>query len=378
MLLTAADREQLRRASESMLRPFDHASAPEYLKHVAKEIRPLLGSFAAICGARDSAGEITLESDDWSPEITRAFANWKLKDQGTERAIVLGSEVISMRRMIGDDFAGYEADPMVRAWYKPNGVHDAVAYLIHWPEDDSLVTIEWHCATFGTPRFGEEGEWILSMLLPSLKAGTRLLYTLGHERHSLAAEMDDLGVPVCVCARDGRIAHLSDGLRRLLAEDGMGGTVLEIVPLVARAVASTAATPAVDMTLLPASSVHRVVDTPFARYWLSAGLATHAMHFGLSDIIVTVSRLPVALPSKSVAARFQLSPREIEVAELLARGARNEAIALALRLSPHTVRRHTERVLSKLGVASRAEVAALLHGVPFVEGRVRTVIGEMA
>ena len=264
MLLTTADREQLRRASESMLRPFDHATAPEYLKRVAQEIRPLLGAFAAICGARDSGGAIAVDSDDWSPEITRAFGNWKLKDQGTERAIGLGSEVISMRRMIGDDFAAYEADSMVREWYKPNGVYDAVAYLIHWPEDDSLVTIEWHGATFGTPRFGDEGEWILSMLLPSLKAGTRLLYTLGHERHSLAAEMDSLGVAVCVCARDGRIAHLADGLRRLLAEDCNSAAILEMVPLVARAVASTA-NPAGDMTLLPASSVHRIVDTPLAR-----------------------------------------------------------------------------------------------------------------
>ena len=369
MFFTTADREQLQRASETMLRPFDHATAADYLKRVSGEIRPLLGAFAAICGTRDADGTVIVDSDDYLPEITREFAQWKLKDEGTERALGIGSEVISMRRMIGDDFAAYEADPMVREWYKPNGALDAVAYLIHWPEDDALVTIEWHASTFGTPRFGEEGEWILSMLLPSLKAGTRLLYTLGHERHSLAAEMDDLGVAVCVCERDGRIAHLADGLRRLLAEDGNGNAVLEMVPLVARAVASAAATPAGEMTLLPASSVHRIVDTSFARYRLSAALATHAMHFGLSDVIVSVSRLPVVLPSKSVAVRFQLSPREIEVAELLARGARNDAMALALQLSPHTVRRHTERVLSKLGATNRAEVAALLHGVAFAKAK---------
>lgn len=370
MLLTTVDREQLQRASEVMLRPFDHVTAAEYLKCVSREIRPLLGAFAAICGARDPDGTVTVDSNEWTPEVTRDFARWKLKDEGTERALTLGVEVVSMRRVIGDDWAAYDADPMVRQWYKPNSVHDAAAYLIHWPEDDALVLIEWHGATFGTPRFGEEGEWILSLLLPSLKAGTRLLYALGLERHSLAAEMDALGVAVCVCTRDGWIAHRSDGVRRLLADDRNGSIVLDTVPIVARATASSATKSAGDATLLPASSVHRMVDTPFARYRLSGGLATHAMHFGLSDVLVMVSRLPVAAPTDAVRARFRLSSREMEVAELLARGARNDAMARTLGLSPHTVRRHTERVLAKLGVASRAEVAALLHGVATSVGEI--------
>ena len=102
MLLTTVDREQLQRASEVMLRPFDHVTAAEYLKCVSREIRPLLGAFAAICGARDPDGTVTVDSNEWTPEITRDFARWKLKDEGTERALTLGVEVVSMRRVIGD------------------------------------------------------------------------------------------------------------------------------------------------------------------------------------------------------------------------------------------------------------------------------------
>lgn len=58
--------------------------------------------------------------------------------------------------------------------------------------------------------------------------------------------------------------------------------------------------------------------------------------------------------------RFGLTPRQTEVALLLARGMRNEAIARALGVTPHTARRHTEGVLRRLGAGSRAEVAALL------------------
>lgn len=46
----------------------------------------------------------------------------------------------------------------------------------------------------------------------------------------------------------------------------------------------------------------------------------------------------------------QLSPREREVADLLAQGLSNQAIAQALFLSPRTVEHHVSRVLHKLGV----------------------------
>lgn len=60
-------------------------------------------------------------------------------------------------------------------------------------------------------------------------------------------------------------------------------------------------------------------------------------------------------------ARFGLTPRELEVARLLAEGRRNSAIAQALGISPHTARHHTQHVLAKLGAHSRAEAGARLR-----------------
>ncbi|GAA3884192.1 LuxR family transcriptional regulator [Saccharothrix violaceirubra] len=53
-----------------------------------------------------------------------------------------------------------------------------------------------------------------------------------------------------------------------------------------------------------------------------------------------------------------LSPREREVARLLAQGRTNREIADVLFLSPRTVEQHVARVLRKLGVASRADLRA--------------------
>ena len=56
-----------------------------------------------------------------------------------------------------------------------------------------------------------------------------------------------------------------------------------------------------------------------------------------------------------------LSPREVQVLRLLARGASNQDIADELVVSPHTVRRHVSNLLTKLGVSSRTAAAAWAH-----------------
>lgn len=54
----------------------------------------------------------------------------------------------------------------------------------------------------------------------------------------------------------------------------------------------------------------------------------------------------------------QLTPRELEVLEILVRGGSNAEIARELGLSPNTVRTHVQSILTKLQVRSRLEAAA--------------------
>jgi DNA-binding NarL/FixJ family response regulator len=55
-----------------------------------------------------------------------------------------------------------------------------------------------------------------------------------------------------------------------------------------------------------------------------------------------------------------LSPRELEVAQLVARGCTNQQIANALVLTRGTVANHIAHVLAKLGMSNRTQVAALV------------------
>jgi non-specific serine/threonine protein kinase len=63
-------------------------------------------------------------------------------------------------------------------------------------------------------------------------------------------------------------------------------------------------------------------------------------------------------PSARGQALVALSRREEEVAALVAQGLSNRHIAQQLFLSEHTVKRHISKILRKLELASRAEVAA--------------------
>lgn len=60
--------------------------------------------------------------------------------------------------------------------------------------------------------------------------------------------------------------------------------------------------------------------------------------------------------------RHALSPRELQIARLVADGATNRAIASSLDISLWTVSTHMRRIFAKLDVRSRAEMVAQFFG----------------
>ncbi len=54
-----------------------------------------------------------------------------------------------------------------------------------------------------------------------------------------------------------------------------------------------------------------------------------------------------------------LTPRELEVLDLLARGLANRAVAARLQISTHTAKFHVGQILAKLGAVTRAQAVAI-------------------
>lgn len=80
-----------------------------------------------------------------------------------------------------------------------------------------------------------------------------------------------------------------------------------------------------------------------------------------------LSRKPIPSLDRSAAAvaardgKRSLTPREMEVVELLEEGLSNKDIARALSISPATVKNHVHSILEKLELRRRGEIAAKLR-----------------
>lgn len=172
----------------------------------------------------------------------------------------------------------------------------------------------------------------------------------------LGTVLDALPLALRLFERGGPTLHESTALTRLIESSRRDGACLEA---------------ALD-ALQQADVSHS--DPPFlisdGRYEITtlsieAPLGTDRGE--LAALLVRPTAHPAIEPTL-IAERFRLTPRQVQVALLLARGLRNDAIANSLSVTAHTARRHTEVVFARLGVTARAEVAAIIANLVETHG----------
>ena len=83
---------------------------------------------------------------------------------------------------------------------------------------------------------------------------------------------------------------------------------------------------------------------------------------GRSHSLILIVLHPQLVASPTDLTRYDLTPRECEVARLLATGLILKQVAGRLGVSYHTARHHAESIYSKLGVHGRVEVARVVMG----------------
>ena len=85
--------------------------------------------------------------------------------------------------------------------------------------------------------------------------------------------------------------------------------------------------------------------------------AGEAEQLGMVPFTERIEQLRARLPA-TAAARSPLSPRELEVARLVARGLTNKQIGETLYVSERTAENHVQHILVKLGFSNRSQIAA--------------------
>jgi DNA-binding NarL/FixJ family response regulator len=157
------------------------------------------------------------------------------------------------------------------------------------------------------------------------------------------------------------IAVASDDPGRAVRLEGAAGALREAVGHVPSALARTN----LDDLL---ESARRQLGPPVAAALFAEGAAMSASDAVKlakgsdgSELPVDAARLAVSLQAAvplSPGGSSMLTPREREIASLIARGLSNRGIADELVISPATAARHVANIFTKLGFSSRAQVAA--------------------
>jgi DNA-binding NarL/FixJ family response regulator len=187
--------------------------------------------------------------------------------------------------------------------------------------------------------------------------------------------------------RDGLAAVLASQVDlRLVASAGTGEEAVELfralrpdVTLMDLSMPGMGGTRAIECIVADYPEARIVTLTTFQgdvdiQRALEAGargyLIKDALGAEVADAIRTVHSRGWVLPNAvaqrlaEFVPRVELTPRELEVLELMAKGLRNLEIATALSRTEATVKVHVQNIFSKLGVADRTEavVVALERG----------------
>ncbi len=110
------------------------------------------------------------------------------------------------------------------------------------------------------------------------------------------------------------------------------------------------------------AGVKAVLPSGLAGPEIVAAIAAAAAGLVVLDAagIETLLRAPRAVSNSEAEALVEgLTPRELEVLQLLATGLGNKEIASRLEISEHTVKFHVASIMGKLGAASRTEAVTL-------------------
>jgi DNA-binding CsgD family transcriptional regulator len=239
----------------------------------------------------------------------------------------------------GDYAAANGARETLAASFAVTGFGPAGAASLHF----------WNDQHPNPPGFCERDVAILRLLFPAFQAGVNAHLRLGGIRKRFYALIDRLDTAVMVTDVAGKSLHESPALSRLIADDSHGADLRRRLT---------------DLALRAATDPEAramVITTGAHRYRATVADHVEADGRGTPVRLISVDRLTARRRTAAeLREEFGLTPSECRAVALLALGKSNAQLAAEMGISEFTARRHTERVLSKLGVKSRAEVAARL------------------
>lgn len=364
--LSSADLERLARASRLLVSPLDHPTVDAWRSAVNACLRELLHA--------DSAGfllpvedGLAMYSEEHDPRELSRFP--EVLPPPMADGTPIWEQLVRLRvATVEGAYEGRHHIYLDSAYYNEyaaaNGAHDTLTATLplaaSHPGGAASLHF-WHASPHGR-RFGTREVTLLRLLFPAFEAGVAAQLRFGHHRADLLNLLDAMGEPAAVHAPDGRLVHETPALAALLDAEPQAAALRDEIARVARELGELGPRPArIRRSYRPAPSAAGLLSTDRARYEVRG--TRHGEACADAGVVV-VSVRRSADPVRGEAelhAEFGLTTAEARVARRIAHGRSNAEIARELCISEHTARRHTERILHKLGVASRTQVVIRLR-----------------
>jgi DNA-binding CsgD family transcriptional regulator len=365
LTLTTAETTRLAEVARTLLSPLDPADMGKYATGAAKSLRELLGGDRSlvIVPSASSPGDPLMYSDGFSSSEVDSYRRVLPIEHGIRLVRSRGWEIWSHARILNGNPSVFFGTPIYQEYYGPMGLEDGIGYVLPWADNDTFLIVKIHHLVFGTRGFGTHGYSLLEVLLPVLKAGFGTCRQLLAYRNQFSGVLDGLSEGIRLLDRRGRSLHDNTALRTMLSAEPESAKLEHAIN--SAAAAAAAMSPDRRTTLkLPGAPVTCDVQTIRGRYRVRAILLSNDSVAHLAAGLVSVDGINKSslASAEELSDRFRLTRREACVANLLASGCTNEAIARSLGISRHTARRHTEHVLAKIGVSTRAAVRPAIEG----------------
>lgn len=346
--LTAAEQRQFRDALSAIL-AFG-ASGPEaWERGVCRRLKVLLRADRVGFFGTPTNPDLSF-SEDYDDDVNDAYARYySARDPGRQRMVAERRPLFTRAMLFEDGLRPLFDSECYNDFFVPNGMEDSVGLPLPGapPDDPPPGLLALHRAKFGSEDFSHRAPALLGMLLEPFRHGFRMRQLLKRQLPELHRTVDALPMPAALFGLDGHLHHANALLLDHLAVSPDGREVQRRMEAAARGCVAASAAGA------PLEAAIRPVAGPGPRATLIHSLLPDPLVL----VVLPVAEGPQAPSVDEMRARFGLTRRQAEVARLLASRKTNEEVAAALGISVHTARRHTEAVLSKLGLRSRRHVA---------------------
>jgi DNA-binding CsgD family transcriptional regulator len=360
--LASGDLSALAQASTVLLTPFSYESGETWQRAACKAVETVVGAdasglFLSVSGQYSVGGEpdvvsilrtISAPLPEWIEDrLTvhqrhRQFdvANWTdLFDETAVRRSAFYNDVVAPERLLApitmlDDVLPGELPSGLAVYF---GDERAASALV------------------------SERKHKLGLLFPSFRAGVRAYLRYDGLRAGALAVAETSTQGVLIFDLAGRLCYENPAVAPMLSCDPERERVRREVAFIAAGLGAIGVRN--DRSRLAVRKAGSEVRTRASRYRISAVFMNEGWSPGGEKVLILLDLItPRAPDAKELTMRFRLSPREIEIAQLLRHGFSSRQIGTALGIAVNTARRHTERILVKLDVHSRAAAAARLAG----------------